>query len=568
MFSPALVARLCLALLCFSPMTRAYAAPNPGETDLIRERQDRLLDEQRRRLQELKELPGKEAKPAQVPTPTETRCFPIKDIELKGAESLSVRQEKSLLRPYIGQCLGVGQLNELLKVITDVYIDHGLVTSRAYLPQQDLSGGHLKVLVVEGRLEGLKGAPGSKLSARELTMAYPGGVGSLVNLREIEQMVDQLNRLPSIQAQMELAPGKNVGGSEILVKNTLQSPWRAGVSRSNTGQRSTGEQQWGTTFDWDSPLGLADQLLVRGGHDAMTDHQHTSGSALLNYTLPWGWWNFSYVYNRTDYRSQISANGYNFKQTGDSENHQLHAQRVIHRDAQSKTSITSGYSWLATNNYIEDNKLEFSSNRISEAQLGINHGRRIGGAYANFDFGMQQGIGAFGAQDNGHPRRGEPDARYRKYTATLSYLHPFKLWGESFLFGNMLTGQRSEDVLFGSQRTSLGGLSSIRGYKDQSLSGDSGGYWRNDVSWTRPITLDWMRPFFTEYSTGLGYDVGVIRNDRYNGAQHGRLSGNALELSARGPNMSVRLTFAHSLERPNAVTEREAPIYFRVDFFL
>lgn len=95
MFSPALVARLCLALLCFSPMTRAYAAPNPGETDLIRERQDRLLDEQRRRLQELKELPGKEAKPAQVPTPTETRCFPIKDIELKGAESLSVRQEKA-----------------------------------------------------------------------------------------------------------------------------------------------------------------------------------------------------------------------------------------------------------------------------------------------------------------------------------------------------------------------------------------------------------------------------------------------------------------------------------------
>lgn len=29
-----------------------------------------------------------------------------------------------------------------------------------------------------------------------------------------------------------------------------------------------------------------------------------------------------------------------------------------------------------------------------------------------------------------------------------------------------MTGQRSEDVLFSPQRTSLGGQSSIRGYKD------------------------------------------------------------------------------------------------------
>ncbi|MBU6959777.1 ShlB/FhaC/HecB family hemolysin secretion/activation protein [Pseudomonas sp. CVAP len=572
MYLPTLGKRLCAALpcllLCFAVVSLAHAASTPGEQDLIRDRQDRLLEEQRRRLEELKELPGKAAKPTAPTAPADTRCFPIKDIELKGADHLWAGERERLLKPYIGRCLGVTQLNELLKVITDHYLEKGLVTSRAYLPQQDLSAGHLKVLMVEGKLEGIKGAEGSKLSDRELAMAFPGKAGELLNLRELEQLIDQLNRLPSYKAEMELAPGKNVGGSEVLVKNPSKKPWRVGLSRSNEGQRSTGEQQWGTSFGWDSPLGLADQLSLQGRHDAMSDHQHTSSSAMLNYTLPWGWWNFSYVYNHNEYRSQIAANGYNFKQTGDSENHQLHAERVIYRDAQSKTSLTSGFSYLGTNNFIEDSKLDLSSNRLSEAQLGINHGRRIGGAYANVDLGIQQGIGAFGAQDNGHPGPGEPDARYRKYTATLSYLHPFKLWGESFLFGNMLTGQRSEDVLFSSQRTSLGGQSSIRGYKDQSLSGDSGGYWRNDLSWTRPVTQDWMHPFFTEYSTGLGYDVGVIRNDRYNGEQHGRLSGNAVEFSATGPHLGVRLTFAHSLERPDALTEREAPIYFRVDFFL
>ncbi|AZD87326.1 Channel-forming transporter/cytolysins activator of TpsB family [Pseudomonas chlororaphis subsp. aureofaciens] len=561
------VLKVGLLLLAILPAI-SLAAPTPGEQDLIRERQDRLLEEQRRRLEELKDLPGKEAAPTAPTAPADTRCFPIKDIELKGADSLSAAEQARLLKPYIGQCLGVSQLNELLKVITDYYLEKGLVTSRAYLPQQDLSGGHLKVLVVEGRLEGLKGAADSQLSERELAMAFPGQVGALVNLREIEQLVDQLNRLPSNQAQMELAPGKEVGGSQVLVKNTVQKPWRAGLSRSNDGQRSTGEQQWGTTFDWDSPLGLADQLMLRGGHDAMSDHQHTSNNAMLSYNLPWGWWNFSYTYSQSEYRSQAQANGFSFKQTGDSQNHQLRAERVILRDAVSKTSLNAGLAYLRTNNFIEDSKLALSSNRLSEAQFGINHGRRIGGAFVNLDLGMQHGIGAFDAQDNGHPGPGEPNARYRKYTAILSYLQPFKLWGESFSFSSLMTGQRSEDVLFSPQRTSLGGQSSIRGYKDQSLSGDSGGYWRNDLRWSRPVTLGWLRPVFAEYGSSLGYDQGVIRGDRYNGEQHGRMSSNSLELFARGQHLATSVTFAHSLERPDVLTEREAPIYFRLDFFL
>ena len=567
MFAPARWARLCLAFLCLSPLTLAYAATTPGDTDLIRERQDRLLEEQRRRLEQLKDLPGKPAAPEAPAAPVDTRCFPIKTIELKGADALSEGERQRLLKPYINQCLGVPQLNQLLKVITDYYLEKGLVTSRAYLPQQDLSSGHLIVLVVEGRLEGLKGAENSKLSDRELAMAFPGKTGELVNLREIEQMVDQLNRLPSNQATMELTPGQNIGGSEVLVKNTPQKPWRVGLSRHNDGQKSTGEQQWGTSLDWDSPLGLADQLALRGGHDAVSDHQKTSRNAMLYYNLPVGWWNVSYTYSQSEYRSQIAANGFNFKQTGDSQNHQLRLERVVHRDAVSKTSLNTGLAYLRTNNFIEDSKLRESSNRITEAQFGINHGRRIGSAFVNLDLGMQDGIGALDAQGDHDPGRGLPDARYRKYTATLSYLQPFMLGGESFSFSSLMTGQRSEDPLFSPQRMSLGGLSSIRGYKDQTLSGDSGGYWRNDLRWSRPVTLPWLRPVFAEYGTSLGYDQGVIRGDRYNGDQHGRMSSNSVELFARGEHLNASVTFAHSLERPDALTEREAPIYFRVDAF-
>ncbi|MDP4567965.1 ShlB/FhaC/HecB family hemolysin secretion/activation protein [Pseudomonas sp. LPH60] len=562
---------LLSAFFCLGTVGMVESAPlqnAPGVTDLIRDRQDRLLEEQQRRLEELKDLPGKIVAPSKQAAPTDTRCFTIKTVDLSGADALSERERSNLLKPYIGQCLGVPQLNELLKVITDQYMAKGWVTSRAYLPQQDLSSGNLKVQVVEGRLEGMKGAEGSGITDRQLFMSFPGKTGDLLNLREVEQMVDQLNRLPSNQAQMELAPGKAVGGSEVLVKNTPQKPWRIGLSRHNGGQRSTGEQQWGVNLDWDNPLGLADQLLLRGGHDALSDHQKTSRNSMLNYSLPFGWWNLNYTYSETEYRSLAQASGFNFKQSGDSQNHQLRLERVIHRDALSKTSLSTGVAYLRTNNFIEDSKLALSSNRLSEAQFGINHGRRIGGSFLNIDLGMQDGIGAFDAQANHNPRPGQADARYRKYTATLSYLYPFKLWGESFSFSSLMTGQRSEDVLFSPQRMSLGGQSSIRGYKDQSLAGDSGGYWRNDLRWSRPVTWAWMQPVFSEYGTSLGYDQGVIRRDRYNAEQHGRMTSNSVELFARGHNVAATVTFAHSLERPAPITEREAPIYFRLDFFL
>ncbi len=563
---------LCTFMLAYLSLNSATAAPTPGDQDLIRDRQNRLLEEQRRRLDELQDLPGKGDQSQAPATPADTRCFPIKDIELKGADSLSVGDRTLLLKPYIGQCLGVPQLNELLKVITDYYIAKGHVTSRAYLPQQDLSSGHLQVLVVEGKLEGLKGAQGSNLTDRELAMAFPGNIGGALNLREIEQLVDQLSRLPSKQAQMELTPGSQIGGSEVRVKNVPQKPWRASLSRNNDGQKSTGEQQWGAGLEWDSPLGLADQLILRGGHDAISDPQKTSNSSMFYYNVPWGWWNFSYTYSESEYRTFLMLDDLKVKQNGDSQNHQLRAERVIHRDEVSKTSVNVGLTHLRTNNYLLDSRLATSSNRLSEFQVGITHGRRIGNAFVNLDVGMQNGIGAFDAQSDQQARDANGNLtatpRYRKYTATMSYLQPFTLWGESLSFSSLATGQRSEDVLYPAQRMSLGGSYSVRGFKDQQLNGDSGGYWRNEVRWARPVTLDWMRPAFAEYGASVGYDQGVISNDRYNDDEHGRVSSNSLELFARGKNVSASVTFAHSLERPGVVTEREAPIYFRLDFFL
>ncbi|WP_276574462.1 POTRA domain-containing protein, partial [Pseudomonas tohonis] len=180
-------------------------APFAGDRDLIRERQDRILEEQRKRLQDLQQLPGRET-PVQPSAPaSQGPCFDIRSIRLQGASLIAASRQRELLKPFENQCLDSGRLNELLKAITQHYIDKGYVTSRAYLPQQDLADGELDVIVVEGKLEGLDSS--AIASDRELAMASPAGNGGVLDLREMEQLVDQINRLPSRPAQLELVPG-------------------------------------------------------------------------------------------------------------------------------------------------------------------------------------------------------------------------------------------------------------------------------------------------------------------------------------------------------------------------
>lgn len=547
----------------FTSLANAAPLQSPGDRDLIRDRQQQLLQEQQKRLDELQQLPGKTLPPPEPASSDDSRCFDIKTIELEGANHLDAGMRDQLLKPYRNQCLSLGQINTLLKAVTHHYLERGFVTTRAYLPQQDLSGGVLKIVVVEGQLEGFDSS--AIVSPRELTMTFPGQIGAPLNLRELEQLVDQLGRLPSRQAQLELTPGEQVGGSRISLKGEREKPWQVSATRNNDGDRSTGQQQMGLGLDWDSPLGLADQLSLRANQDAVSDHWRHSDNQSLYYSVPYGWWTFNYAYSQSFYRASGNAQGYVFGYDGTSKNHAVRAERVLHRDNVSKTGISFGLSQLRTRNYVDDNFIDASSVTITETQLSLNHGRRIGTAFINLDAGWQQGIGALDAQrDSAHD---EPQSRYNKYSLTLSYLQPFRLWGESFSFDSLATGQRSEDPLYSPQRISLGGVSSVRGLQDQTLTGDSGGYWRNQIRWRRPVTWQPLQPVLQEYGVAFAYDVGVIEGTSSNPDERGRVTGNALEFNARGKHLATSVSFARSLERPGIIEKRERPVYFRVDLF-
>ncbi|EPY8465933.1 ShlB/FhaC/HecB family hemolysin secretion/activation protein, partial [Pseudomonas aeruginosa] len=95
--------RLAFIFLCLPLMASAAPFTSPGDRDLIRDRQQRLLDEQRKRLEELQQLPGKGAPAAADASGGDERCFEIRRIELEGAGHLGESARRQLLAPYQGR---------------------------------------------------------------------------------------------------------------------------------------------------------------------------------------------------------------------------------------------------------------------------------------------------------------------------------------------------------------------------------------------------------------------------------------------------------------------------------
>jgi len=116
-----------LLTCCFSAFLHgADPILSPGDTDLIRDRQERLLQDQQKRLDELQQLPNTSAaaKPELI---DETRCFEVQEINLQGATHISASTQNKLLKPFIGQCLGASGIDALLKTITAHYLNQGYV---------------------------------------------------------------------------------------------------------------------------------------------------------------------------------------------------------------------------------------------------------------------------------------------------------------------------------------------------------------------------------------------------------------------------------------------------------
>lgn len=115
-----------------------------------------------------------------------------------------------------GMCLGSKRLQHLQTLAQNIAIAKGFLTSQVYIAPQDLASGRLKLSVAPGRLGSIRyeenqgdAASVGRISA--FANKFPNQSGDILNLRDLEQGLENLRRLPSVAADIRIEPGEMEG---------------------------------------------------------------------------------------------------------------------------------------------------------------------------------------------------------------------------------------------------------------------------------------------------------------------------------------------------------------------
>lgn len=518
------------------------------------QQQQQLLDENQRQRDELEHsavLP-KAAAPTTRPA-ADGPCFVISQITLEDSTLLSGNAAKRLTAPWINKCLTMAGLSELTHAVSDWYISRGYITSRAFLTEQDLSSGVLHIAILEGRLQQifLEGMPQSTLN-----MTFPGLEGKILNLRDIEQGMEQLNRVRQNPVQIEILPGDRPGYSVVNLATTAELPISASLSVDNSGQKSTGTGQLSGALTGNNLLGIADKWFISGGRSSDFSSRHDAQNFAAGVSVPYGYGLLDYSYSWSNYLSTINNNGYDWRSTGDNETHRLNGSWVLFRNGDIKTSAAVGLTHRINHNYLDDVLLATSSRKLSSFSLGINHTQKIATGVATFNPTFTQGVPWLGAEDDNDKYGDVPKAEFRKWSVSGSYQQPLtdRLWWLSSVYL-----QWSSDRLYGSERLTLGGETSVRGFKEQYISGDNGGYWRNEIN-ASLFSLPWVG----QIGALAALDGGWLKKDGFDRYASGTLWGAAVGLTSVNRFYSSQFTIGTPLDYPDWLAPDHLNIYYRV----
>lgn len=492
-----LVLTAMAGLLCaFHGSVGAQASTTESELRSQAEarRQQQHEQEQRQRLQTGADvrLPAPAAAPLRLPE-QETPCFPIRQLELRGdvpdtpfgsrfgwvLDALAgPSQDDGPLR----KCLGAQGVSVLLHRAQDALVAKGFVTTRIFAQPQDLSSGSLVLTVVPGRIRAIRFTEGAPTSLHTALAAQPGEV---LNLRDIEQALENFKRVPTADADIQIAPADQPDQSDLLISYQHSFPLRLSVSVDDSGSKSTGKYQGSSTVSWDNPLGLNDLFYVTatgdlGGGDP---GPRGTGGTTVHYSLPYGYWTLGTTFSNSSYYQSVAGLNQNYVYRGTSGNAEIKVARLVYRDALRKTTVHLKAFERHSNNFVDDTEVLVQRRAIGGWELGVGHKEFVGAATLEGNLAYKRGTGDFDAMRAPEEASGEGYSRFGLLAADASVSLPFKAGSQALRYNGALRWQDNTTPLTPQDRFSLGGRYTVRGFEgDVSLVGERGYLLRNELS--------------------------------------------------------------------------------------
>lgn len=509
--------------------------------------------------------------------------FYISKINLFDAENLLNEIEKeNILSKYENKKLGSTDISNILVELTNRLIEKGYVTSTASLSENNnLNSETLNLKIISGKIEKIILNEDDSLDKLKKYFLVSTKEEKVLNVRDLDTTTENFNYLEANNMTMEIIPSDKENYSIIKLKNEMKDKFTISLLTNNYGEdNQNGIWRGGTSINIDSPLGIGDRVYF----SYMTVHKkkadrswkRTTESLKPGEILPIGpkgydpakdtlpykreldLYNFRYTMKFRDYtlslgssRSENISSFYTPTTIYDMEtmssNFSVNLDKILWRNQKSKLSLGVGLKRKHNKSYIEGTLL--SDRILTIGDISLNGTTVFYGGIFGITLDYERGLRALGASNT-------PKAEFKKYSLNLNYYKP--LTKKLVYRFNTLTSH-SKDVLYASEKQSIGGVGSVPGYHRRgNIMGDRAIEIENELSY-KIIDSEKMG----RLSPYISYSYGAVRNNK-NPSVYGKgyVSGASIGLRYSMKYLDIDLAYAKALSHSSYIKPRDREIYF------
>ena len=509
--------------------------------------------------------------------------FYISKINLFDDENLLNEIEKeNILSKYENKKLGSTDISNILVELTNRLIEKGYVTSTASLSENNnLNSETLNLKIISGKIEKIILNEDDSLDKLKKYFLVSTKEEKVLNVRDLDTTTENFNYLEANNMTMEIIPSDKENYSIVKLKNEMKDKFTISLLTNNYGEdNQNGIWRGGTSINIDSPLGIGDRVYF----SYMTVHKkkadrswkRTTESLKPGEILPIGpkgydpakdtlpykreldLYNFRYTMKFRDYtlslgssRSENISSFYTPTTIYDMEtmssSFSVNLDKILWRNQKSKLSLGVGLKRKHNKSYIEDTLL--SDRILTIGDISLNGTTVFYGGIFGITLDYERGLRALGASNT-------PKAEFKKYSLNLNYYKP--LTKKLVYRFNTLTSH-SKDVLYASEKQSIGGVGSVPGYHRRgNIMGDRAIEIENELSYK---IIDSEK--IGRLSPYISYSYGAVRNNK-NPSVYGKgyVSGASIGLRYSMKYLDVDLAYAKALSHSSYIKPRDREIYF------
>jgi len=442
----------------------------------------------------------------------------LASVSIGGASVFSEAELLTVLGDFAGKSYDLAGLRGLVERVSAHYRTNGYPFARAFIPQQSMADGKLRIEVIEGRY-GKVSAAGERADAAQGFLA-PLRPGEVIASAPLERATLILDDQPGIKAAPIIRPGQEVGTGDLDVRVERTPGFSGDVGLDNHGNRYTGEYRARANLQWDSPFSFGDQITARLIY---SDESMWLGS--LGYSLPLGTSGLraSVGYAHTYY--ELAKDFANLGATGTAKVTSLGVTYPIIRSQKANLTLAASYQHKRLNDRqvvagTDDSK---SSDSLP---ITLNFDRRDGLWGGGITYGSltyTAGHLKLGSTLENTDRTSGQDTRggFDKLNLDIARVQATPV-ANLVLFGRV-SSQWAGKNLDSSEGFSLGGANGVRAYPSGEGNGDEGWLVQLEVRYTMGA-----------YSPYIFHDSGSVRLNARNGSLTTPASPNHRSISGEG----------------------------------